>query len=349
MDTSQDSVSSANPPKCGIASESDVAQDVIDALSEEEFVNIKRDFWKHWCDRKDIFDCVVMRDIEFIIGFIKQVDYAQERTLAALFIHRPDKVDKVLKRIEYNDKDLFDLISYRPKIRESRDGLLKLVEMIENPEYQKEILEGGITRLFDIKKHASVIPLIHGLVSRTFKNEDVKNIAIQKAFERGTYWCIREIVEEFYDHPAITPREYATAFVNAWDCEDSGVVFPFILSRADKGDLEAVQYEYYYMDGVRRFCRLVYSASIGAAPAGTRHSHFFERVKQAIITLQYAMNAKVCNGELIDIIESHLVYGQEWVKEMKLKQTNVVSNESEQEMSEQEEEWSGTENEEVEE
>ena len=110
MDISQVSVSSANPPKCVIASESDVAQDVIDALGEEGFVSIRRDFWKHWCDRKDLFDCVVMRDIEFIIGFIKQVDYAQERILAALFVKRPGEVDKVLEKVEYNDNDLIDLI-----------------------------------------------------------------------------------------------------------------------------------------------------------------------------------------------------------------------------------------------
>ena len=96
-----------------------MAQDVIDALGEEGFVSIRRDFWKHWCDRKDLFDCVVMKDIEFIIGFIKQVDYAQERVLAAMFVKRPSEVDKVLERVEYDDKDLIDLIAYRPGIRES--------------------------------------------------------------------------------------------------------------------------------------------------------------------------------------------------------------------------------------
>jgi hypothetical protein len=71
-----------------------------------------------------------------------------------------------------------------------------------------------------------------------------------------------------------------------------------------------------------------------AAAGGTRRNGFLERVKQAIITLQYAMNAKVWNDELVDIIESHLAYGQEWIKEMKLK--NVASDEMEQEMSEEE-------------
>ena len=228
MDISQVSASSTNPPKCVITSENEVAQDVIDALGEKGFESIKRDFWKHWCDRKDLFDYVVMRDVEFIIEFIKQVDYAQERILAALFVKRPDEVDKVIEKVEYKDKDLFNLVSYRPEMRKSPDGLLKLVEMMEDPKYQKEIIEDGIEHLFEAKKHASVIPLIHELVNMKSKSKELKNIAIQKAF-RGAESGIKEIVEEFYDHPAITPRDYSTAFVNAWDCEEQHpeAILPF--------------------------------------------------------------------------------------------------------------------------
>ena len=327
------SVSSANPPKCGIASESDVAQDVIDALNEEGFVSIRRDFWKHWCDRKDLFDSVVMRDIEFIIGFIKQVDYAQERILAALFVKRPDEVDKVLKRIEYNDKDLFDLIAYRLEIRESHDGLLNLVEMIENPEYQKEILEDGIKHMFKIKKHASVIPFINALVCKRLKNRKLTNVAIRRAFGEGTRLCLKEIVEEFYDHPTITHEEYADGLSRAWHWDESEVVLPFLVSRADKGDWEEAENKWDNYSGAGKICRFFHKGSKKAPPAGTRHNYFGEKVKEAITTLNYAMSTKVWRKKSGKIIEPHLVDEKEWMKRMdRVKQMNAERREMKERM-----------------
>ena len=47
-----------------------------------------------------------MKSVEFITGFINQVEDAKRPTLAALFIKRPDIVNEVLKKIKYNDNDL---------------------------------------------------------------------------------------------------------------------------------------------------------------------------------------------------------------------------------------------------
>ena len=103
--------------KCVTASESGVAQDVIKALEQPGFESIKDD-WGKWRHRKDLFDHVVMKSVEFIAGFINQVVYVKTRTLAALFIKRSDEVDQVLKKIKYNDDDLRDLTSYRPELAE---------------------------------------------------------------------------------------------------------------------------------------------------------------------------------------------------------------------------------------
>src|SRR6202044_3797688 len=98
--------------KCVIASESGVKEDVIEALSESEkergFMSIKRD-WGKWRERKDLFDYVVTRSVEFIIGFIDKVWDVNGHTLAALFLKKPDMVDEVLKKINYNDHDLINL------------------------------------------------------------------------------------------------------------------------------------------------------------------------------------------------------------------------------------------------
>ena len=49
---------------------------------------------------------MVMKSVDFIAGFINQVENAKRPTLAALFIKRSDEVDQVLKKIKYNDNDL---------------------------------------------------------------------------------------------------------------------------------------------------------------------------------------------------------------------------------------------------
>ena len=45
-------------------------------------------------DRKDLFDHVAMKNTEFIVKFIDQVEDAKERTLAALFIKNQIKLIK---------------------------------------------------------------------------------------------------------------------------------------------------------------------------------------------------------------------------------------------------------------
>src|ERR1700722_20019287 len=116
--------------KCVTASESGVAQDVIDALEEPGFESIKND-WRKWQHRKDLFDHVVMKSVEFIIGFINQVENARKLTLAALFIKRSDKVDQVLENVKYDDIDLRELTSCRPELAESHECFFKAIDKIK--------------------------------------------------------------------------------------------------------------------------------------------------------------------------------------------------------------------------
>ena len=95
-------------------------------LNEKEngFESIKRD-WGKWRDRKDLFDYVVTRSVEFIIGFIDKVWDVNGHTLAALFLKKPDMVDEVLKKINYNDRDLVNLIDHRLELAESHVNFFK--------------------------------------------------------------------------------------------------------------------------------------------------------------------------------------------------------------------------------
>ena len=139
--------------------------DVIEALEEEGFESIKRDWWK-WKYRNDLFDYVVMKSVEFIAGFINQVENSKRPTLAALFIKRSDIVDEVLKKIKYNDDDLSDLTNHRPELAESHDGFFKVIDKINDPRKSRRAVGRGVYNLFYAKKHDSVIPLINALESR---------------------------------------------------------------------------------------------------------------------------------------------------------------------------------------
>ena len=86
---------------------------------------------------------MVTKSVEFIVGFINQVEDAKRPTLAALFIKRPDIVDEVLKKIKYNDDDLMDLTNYRPELAESHEGFFKVIDKIKDPENQEEAVRVG--------------------------------------------------------------------------------------------------------------------------------------------------------------------------------------------------------------
>src|ERR1700722_2821176 len=130
------SISLAILLKCVIASEGGVEGDVIEAVDENGFEGIKSDWW-NWRGRNDLFDYVVTRSVEFIIGFINQVGNLKIPTLAALFIKRPKIVDQVLKGIEYYEYDLRDLTTWRPELAESHENFFKAIDKIKNLEGQE--------------------------------------------------------------------------------------------------------------------------------------------------------------------------------------------------------------------
>ena len=162
---------------------------------------------------------------------------AKRPTLAALFLKRPDKVDEVLKKINYNDDDLMYLTEYRPELAESHEGFFKAIDKIKDPENQEQAVMIGVINLFNAKKHDSVIPLINALEKRQFNGRNLKNVAIQKHFIEGASRGIKDIVEEFHEHPAITSKEYADGLIGSWDNDKSSQSFTFLLAQADQSDL----------------------------------------------------------------------------------------------------------------
>ena len=72
-----------------------------------------------------------------------------------------------------------------------------------------------------LSKHGLVIPLINALEKRQFNGRKLNNVAIQKAFNEGAWRGIKDIVEEFHEHPAITSEIYAYGLINSWENDKS--------------------------------------------------------------------------------------------------------------------------------
>ena len=266
--------------KCVTASESGVAQDVIKAVEEDGFGRI-RDDWYKWQHRNDLFDHVVMKSVEFIVGFINQVENARKLTLAALFIKRSDKVDQVLENVKYDDIDLRELTSCRPELAESHECFFKAIDKIKDPRNQEEAIVGGVHNLLKAKQHGSVIPLINALEKRQFNGIRLKNVAIQRAFYSGAWRGIKYIVEEFHEHPAITPKWYGYGLITSWENDKSKMVFPFLLAQADQGDLEEVKKFHKYKNDPE-FSKGIDDAFPRAEPAGSRHARPAERERAKV-------------------------------------------------------------------
>lgn len=286
--------------KCVISSVSGVAPDVIKALSDEEkwrgFKSIKKDYLTKWQYRNDLFDEVVMKSVEFIVGFINQAEWAKRYTLAALFLKRSDKVDEVLEKIKYEDTDLKDLTGYRPELAESHDKFFNLIDKINGLKNQELAVAKGIMSLFDVKKHASVIPLIDALGNRLFNGRKLMGCAIQEAFCDGALYGIEYFIGKFHEHPAVTSERYAQGLVISWKKENLAV-FQFILAQADQDDLKQTKKDYGRV-GDLKFRRAIKEAMEKAPPIGTRHARFSERTKR--VEMENHRRANLSNPENIN-------------------------------------------------
>ena len=147
----------------------------------------------------------------------------------------------------------------------------------------------------------------------------MKDAAIQEAFYQGARRGIKDIVEKFHEHPAITSREYANGLIDSWN-NDKLTVFPFLLAQADQGDLEEVKQMWEYKED-QEFRKAIDDAFPKAGPAGERHERPLNR---KITKLAMKIFSEIGGLEPLDkenalggIIGSYLVGGSEGTKNEK--------------------------------
>jgi hypothetical protein len=133
----------------------------------------------------------------------------RDATLAALFDGKTEMVNGVFGRVGYADRDLTFVTFYRPEIANLPDKLFNVLDRMKTVEDQGMAVRDCVDALFNVKKHALVIPLMDALGRRTFRSDGLKELAIQVAFWEGAERGIKDVVEGFYDYSAITAEKYA--------------------------------------------------------------------------------------------------------------------------------------------
>jgi hypothetical protein len=124
----------------------------------------------------------------------------------------------------------------------------------------------------------------------------LKSVAIHRAFELGESRDIKEIVEKFCDHPAITSGGYAYVLNNSWE-NNKLKTFPFLLDQADQGDLEEVKERDKYKED-QEFSKVIDDAFPRAEPAGSRHARPAERAERVRLAKEaFAENPSINLGQ----------------------------------------------------
>ena len=266
-------------------------------------------------DRRDLLDGVIRKGAAVTVWFIENVRDAKDCVLAALFDKGERMIDGVLERIEYDDGNLCSLTSRRPELAVSFEKFFRVLDKIEEQEYQEWAVCEGVRNLLVAGRHDLVVPLVNALGKRTFKSNRLKENAIQWAFYEGVKKSNQDIVGVYCEHPAITSEEYAIGLMNCWNNGKPNQASQFILGQADQGDLNMAKWRYEY-DKYPKF-RLAIDKAFEAAPsAGSRHRRYFEKAiaKLAVDTLDIVYSTNMWHQEPGIIIEEYLVGEKEKTK-----------------------------------
>ena len=219
-----------------------------------------------------------------------------------------------LRRIDYDDDDLYYLTDYRPELAGSPEKFFRVLDKIKEPKKQEEAVRWGVINLFKAGRHDLVVPLVNALGKRTFKSKSLKDVAIQGAFCEGAERGNQDIVELYCEHPAITSEEYADGLSESWNDGKPNQVFPFLLKQADQGDLDMAKKKYAY-ENYAKFRQVIDKVFVTAPPAGSRHLRPLKRAKFVKVMLGGPeFFGKWETGPLI--VALYLVDEEVWNKEM---------------------------------
>ena len=238
----------------GYGSASDyLPSELAKAIDEGNFPKINEYFeWRKYDLGIDY--AVRTKNPSFIADFIKTVRDVKRSTIAALLKSGTKEVaEEVLGKIDSDNNDLVYATMSQPDLPCLHEKFFNLLDLIDDPEDQERAVKEGIANQFKeyvlnpFKQGRDCIrPLIDALGRRAFLSKNLQDVAIQETFVRGAWDRLQKWVEEFYSHPAIRPDIYATGLRVSWRGDTSHPFFKWLLSHANKPDLEAVRNTFGY-------------------------------------------------------------------------------------------------------
>jgi len=289
--------------KCVAASEDTFGVGFKEAVDMED-LNWLRAYWRKWKERNDLLDYVIAKGADFTVKLIKKAEDAKKYVLAALFDKGEGMIDCVLGGIKYDDSDLYGLTGCRPELAVSFEKFFRVLDKIKEPEKQEDAVRLGVTNLFITGRHDLIAPLVNALGTKTFKSNRLKEVAIQKAFGEGAKCGNQDMVELYYEHPAIASCEYAIGLYASCDYDKPNQVFQFLLKQADQGDLDKAK-ERYADKMYEKFRQAIDEAPKPAPPAGSRHLRPIERtVLEVLASITDVSDADKPSGIIKDYLLS---------------------------------------------
>lgn len=219
----------------------------------------------------------------FVIGLIKRVNRDFGSTVAILYRKGNEKtVDEVLKGVNFSQSDLVTAAG-KLELMCSPHSLPGLLNGIESPEGQESAIAEGIRWLFVENRVDCIIPLLAVLSDGTVQNKQLRDVAIREVFKKSVEYRKEIWVQGLFDHRAVDAEVYAYGLSVLWPLKTSSPVFTWLLERADKGDLQAVQGMKGYSDKHQAFRDAIEKAIPMAKAGGSRHEG---PIKAAGITME---------------------------------------------------------------
>ena len=210
----------------------------------------------------------------FIADFITKTNQVNSSALWNLRNRTAKIFEKVVKKVTFSQEHLVGAASSH-ELTCDPEKIVVLLNSIVTSKNQEAAVERGILWFFHGRRVDCLNPLLKALKGKTFRGERLENVTIQAAFKIGARYEHVSVLDGVIDHPAITPEVYADALIEVermWECEKRNL----LLSRADRGDLLALQDKGIYADLKLEFRIVIDKALETAAPGGTR-THDIER------------------------------------------------------------------------
>ena len=219
-------------------------------------------------------------DSDIIADFINQTNQVNARTLEELWKESSVVViENVLGRVSFSQKNLIDEASSIVLLH-NPEKFIALLNKIEASKDQESVIVKGIEELFTYGYSSYVNNLFDFLKGKTFRNNNLEDIAVQKAFKQATLFRSFTVLGCIFDHSAITPKIYANELIAEESRFAMGFIVYWLLERADRYDLQAVKENKDYASLGSNFHATIEEALRTAKPGGTRN-HDIERAKIA--------------------------------------------------------------------